>query len=245
MNYNTYTFDSFPYLDKLLTIPPYTVFYRGVPNGKNIPNLDVLRSSTPIYIASKDIANRYSMVPENDLLFKISNIHELKLIDMRKIISMMPMILNNIEYNNNKTNISIFNNLKIVLGFTSIDEQIALLQKDDFKYRIKQLIDFSNTPRFVNSGVRLPITNFDQNMILIIKEIFSSYCDGIISPQLKTPFETSGFSHEEIILFDTSKLKIVDFNDANIVEKHITTLFGLVLLKFFTLMFHKIILNSY
>jgi len=53
-----------------------------------------------------------------------------------------------------------------------------------------------------------------------MKSIFGNYYDGIISPRLKTVYENNGFSHEEIIIFDTQKLYILENND-NIEKLHI------------------------
>lgn len=132
------------------------------------------------------------------------------------------MIINtfdpNNEYNQRMSTI-----IKLVLGSTSIDEQISILQQLEQipKERIDKLLIFSKQSRLFRTGVRIPITNFDAELILLLKKIFSSYYDGIIAPQLSTPFENNNLSHEEIILFDANNLKILDNNKINIETKNI------------------------
>lgn len=218
MIYTTFNFSSFNYYDKPIILPPNTVFYRGIPNGKNIPNLDILRKEFPIYLGSDEISKAYCS-GENDLCIKIANKDFLKLVDIRKIINMLPMILNMIPYK--QENKQIIDILKLTLGICSLSEQMHIISNYNISYeKRKRLIDFHNKERNINTGIRIPVTDADSLMIQIMKSIFGNYYDGIISPRLKTVYETNGFSHEEIIIFDTKKLYILE-NNENVEKLHI------------------------
>jgi hypothetical protein len=208
----TYTFSDFPYTDKPIIIPKHAIFYRGISKGKNIAKLNVLRSDVPIYVGSIDVAKSYSH-SDRDLFFKLQAKKDLKLIDIRKVISLLPLILNKLDIN--ESNKNIINLLKVVLGITTLNEQIEITKTLDGipADRIKSLEEFLKTERFFNLGVRIPITNLDSTMVLILKQIFSNYFDGVIAPKLITPFDPSGKSHEEIILFEASNLEILDGNN--------------------------------
>lgn len=203
----TYNFENFAYVDKPIVIPENALFYRGISNATNITNLDVLRKDIPIYLGSYNIAKAYSF-DERDALYIIKFKKDLKLLDIRKAISLLPVIINTMPVTDENKNL--INYLKVTLGITNIHEQINLVDIPDD--RKNNMINFANSNRLLNSGVRIPITNMDAVMALILKKIFSSYYDGIISPKLNTPFEPLGYSHEEIIIFDTNNLEIVDIN---------------------------------
>jgi hypothetical protein len=101
-----------------------------------------------------------------------------------------------------------------------------------------------NQNRLINSGVRIPITNLDANMVLILKQIFSNYYDGLIAPKLITPFELSGYSHEEIIIFDTDALEIVQDQNININQKYIGQILGKNM-KFYTMNVYTGVIKFY
>jgi hypothetical protein len=211
MTYNTYIFDNFSYVDKLITIPKSTIFYRGISGGKHLTDEQILRSGKPMYIASEDIAKAYCGNPENDRCVQFITKDNLYLLDLRKIILLLPSIIDTIPYIDN--NIALVNTLKITLGISSLDEQIQLLQITDSTTDNR----YKKIPKFINSGIRIPVTDLDATMVVILSLIFKNYCDGIIAPKLNSPFEVSGRSHQEIILFDSIKLQIID----NIIVKKI------------------------
>jgi hypothetical protein len=136
MTNNTYIFD------KLITIPETTIFYRGVSGGKHMTDEQILRPGKPIYIASEDIASAYCRNPENDRCVQFITTDNLKLLDLRKIISLLPFLLHDIEPNNNNNNLT--NILKITLGISSLDEQIELLDnyKTIFADNYKRIITY-------------------------------------------------------------------------------------------------------
>ena len=215
----THVFSDFPYIDKPILIPIHAVFYRGIAKGKNIKNLEVLRENMPIYLVSSLVAKYYS-TNDNDIFIKIKTKRDLRLIDIRKVISLLPMILNTLPVND--LNTQLIKTLKLSLGITNINEQIDIIKTTDIPQdRIDRMIDFSKNNRWFNLGVRIPITTFDATIVLILKQIFSSYYDGIIAPQLITPFEINGKSHKEVIIFNANKLDIINDDLVNIEEKHI------------------------
>lgn len=228
----TYSFDDFPYVDKPIIIPEGTIFFRGISNGKNINNLNVLRNNIPIYLGSKSVAKLYS-TNINDKFYNLQLKKDLRLIDIRKVIYILPFLLNTFDasdsYNNHITMV-----LKVVLGLTNIDEQIALVNNMSGipKDRKDNLLNFAKGKRLFNLGVRIPITNLDAEMVLLLKKIFSSYYDGIISPKLFSPFEYNYYTHEEIIKFDTSNLEIInEINTEEIIEFNIINILDQDLLK--------------
>ena len=124
-------------------------------------------------------------------------------------------------------NIRLIDYLKITLGISNIKEQVQLIKSfTDTNDGIERVKVFSKQKRHINTGVRIPVTNLDCKMVAIIRDVFSVLCDGIIAPKLETPFESSGYSHEEIIIFNPSKLAIVN-NDLIIISKNITELINM------------------
>ena len=65
------------------------------------------------------------------------------------------------------------------------------------------------------NGVRIGFTNIDIKVVIILKELFGSYCDGFIAPMLFSPFHMNNIN-EEILLFNP-KVSVIetnlDFND--------------------------------
>lgn len=214
----TYLFDDFPYVDKPIYIPINTVFYRGISRAKTIQNLNPLRKDTPIYIAPKYIAESYSS-GNTDILYRVYLKKELRLIDIRKVINLLPMILN--KSNTNEYNIRMSNIIKLNLGVSTIDDQISIINqiKEIPKDRIDKLIEFSKKFRLFRTGVRIPITNFDSEIFILLKFIFSSYYDGIIAPQLPSPFEYNNMSHEEIIIFNADNLELLPNENNVLIEQ--------------------------
>lgn len=224
MTFYTYQFQEFPYFDKLIKIPMNTIFFRGISGGKNFPNTQILRKDKPIYISSENVAKAYSTNKNNDKFVKIVNIEELLIIDIRKIISLLRIIINDVQDKQELT--EIINIFKISLGISTIDDQIQLLEpyKDALKDRFTKLIEYGKKIRLLNTGIRIGITEIDANMTSILSNIFSSYCDGIIAPRLNTVFEEVGKSHEELIIFNVNKLQILNDN-VDIKIKNIIDLF--------------------
>jgi hypothetical protein len=224
--YTTYKFDEFEYIDGILKIPSDTVFFRGIRDIDEISEFKVLRKDIPIYLTNyKNALEKYAKIKEN--LFIISNKLELKLMDIRKVISIMQYLINN--NNSSSTDEDINTGLKylsISLGLVDLNTQIKYIVDivnkegiDDtlFIHSIKELIKYNEKsptyfPFLNKPGVRIGITDIDGLSIIIIKDIFSDYCDGIIAPRLFSPLQPDNHLHEEIILFDTNKLKEIKDN---------------------------------
>jgi hypothetical protein len=63
-------------------------------------------------------------------------------------------------------------------------------------------------------------------MTILLKELFSDYCDGYIAPQLFSPIQNNFFMHEEVVIFDAPKcLDVIDEpNKEDIMFNHISFL---------------------
>jgi hypothetical protein len=204
----TYDFSDFPYVDKPIILPIHTVLYRGISEAVKlgVTISDVLRKNVPIYLGSQNVSKAYSK-GENDKLYKIAALEDLKLIDIRKVIALLPMFVNMLPNNNE----GLVNVLKISLGISTLDEQIEIISQssqisDDIKEKV---IKFSKKKRYINSGIRIPITSIDASMVVILKQIFGTYYDGVIAPRLFTPFSDINYSHEEVIIFYPEKLQVI------------------------------------
>lgn len=211
----TYNFSYFDYTRNHIDIPPGTIFFRGIANGKLIPNLNILRPNVPIYVSSERISKFYCSNQTNDICVQLKTLSTLRLFDIRKIMYILPSLINNRSYNVNDTNFNqLVDVLKLTLGLCTFDEQISIyksLYPNADQLYLARLNEFHNRKRYFNTGMRAPITDIDNKMTITLKHIFSSVCDGIISPILESPFDPKGFSHEEIILFDPSKVEIVNY----------------------------------
>lgn len=220
----TYDFKEFPYTDKPIYLPENTVFFRGISSGRTIEKLDIFRKDMPIYLASESTATAYAS-GKDDYLIKCYCTKKLRLLDIRKMIRILPIILNTNLINANE--IFDCNVLKLVFGICDLPEQLSLLTNFVTNIPVERVDNFKSiAPRLFNLGFRVPITNLDSLMFLKMKSIFGNYYDGIISPRLYTPFEVhqpEQKSHEEIILFDASNLAIIN-SSVNIELKPIVSI---------------------
>lgn len=195
----TYDFADFPYVDKTITIPVGSIFYRGIPNSKGcqLNTQKILRKDVPIYIGPEKVARAYCS-GVNDAIYILETKKEIKLIDIRKVIAVLPMIMNMLPMNSD--NEPSINALKI----STLQEQIQLLSNSSNlnNERKDRILQFAQIKRYIDTGIRIPITNIDRIMLVILKTIFGSFYQGVIAPRLYTPFEASGYSHEEILIFD-------------------------------------------
>ena len=229
MEYTTYNFDNFNYTDILITIKPNTLFYRGIRDLKAIKNFDILRKDVPIYLASKESAKKYS--DDNDSnIFSISVNEYIKIIDIRKIQHILQIVLDSYIYKKNdtefKTHMEIFS---LALGLVDYKTQviefdrIAREQKwiedpniSNGINRMKQFFnDKINTYKMARGpltklGFRIALTDVDALVVLFLKELFGDYCDGYIAPKMFSPLQPEFYINEELVLFDTKKLVVVD-----------------------------------
>ena len=230
MEFKTYDYKQFHYVDGFINIPQYALFYRGVSfPGKS--KIDILRKNIPIYLSSKDIAlTRYANKDHKDL-YCISNSEALKLLDIRKITNLLPMLIDSYKFDKNDNDyINAINCLSISLGIVDLNIQIQLLNNfinaynitekpflDGFKrvLEYKQDCDELKKTRgpLNKEGIRFALTNFDGQSIFILKELFGGFCDGFIAPRLTSPMQEDLFTHEEIVVFDTNILRVIDEPD--------------------------------
>lgn len=114
----------------------------------------------------------------------------------------------------------------IALGICSMEKQIRLLSniRASIAGSYQRMVDFytlinaspSNHPLWINpiepNGVRIAITNGDYFVFDILKQLFGSIADGIISPVMHSPYHSQGASDrvqdgellEEIVIFNPS-----------------------------------------
>lgn len=219
---NTYSFDTFDYTDNYISIPQGTLFYRGITNipNKNIP-YEIIRD-VPIYLGSEIIAKEYGKI------YKIASRSSMRLLDLRKIINIMPMILDNSnDYETCRL-------IMIAFGLVPYMFQIRLFQdfnnqmisqgriKDNAaKNTINEKIKYMSNFKFDNiqhnpvltRGVRIGEQYIDGKVMLILKELFKDVCDGYIAPKMLSPYHINDIAHEEIVIFDPIKNQLYVVND--------------------------------
>jgi hypothetical protein len=224
----TYLYANFDYIDTFLDIPANTVFYRGVPEG-----VEIIRNY-PMYLAPEHIAKMYGKC------IALYNNKSLKLVDIRKLINILPMIINSQEYDVS-TDINILNSIQYLmmgLGITTYENQIRMfanmttrtLENPSFDQslreqvlaKLKKMFDYrpKSNPLEAPRGVRIGETTINGKIILIMKELFKNYCDGYIAPQLPSPYHDEGFVHEEIVLFNPKNF--IEIYNGNVSDKPIT-----------------------
>jgi hypothetical protein len=221
-----YNFQMFPYVDGYINIPADGIFYRGIDSPSK--DIDILRPNIPIYLSSKKIAlEKYAKSESN--LYCISNNVTLKLIDIRKVMTLLPMIIDsqNIKRQNIKRHDAEFNeileNLCVSLGLVDLDTQLAILNAilkrenvtdTHFLNGFQRLVNYAkqvNRPLFGKKlGIRIGITDIDGYTMMILKELLHDYCDGIIAPKIISPLQDDAYLHEEIIVFNIDNLRVVD-----------------------------------
>jgi hypothetical protein len=228
MTVATYKFDNFNYCDSVIIIPKNSVFYRGISDIKN-PN--ILRKNTPIFLSSKKVAFIKYANSKNENLYCISNKTPLRLLDLRKIINLLPMLIDSYKFDPTDSEyLEAIKVLSVSLGIVDLNIQVKLLhdilKANDVKdvniingfKRLHSFLDYMNKfrgPRgpYNKLGVRIGITDIDGYMVLILKELFKNYCDGFISPLLTSPIQDDLVLHEEILIFDTENLEVVPEHD--------------------------------
>ena len=221
---STYEFREFNYSDSIITIPRNTIFYRGI---SDVKKPDILRPNIPIYLSSKEVAyKRYAKKMEN--LYHLSNKHPLKLLDLRKIINLLPILIDSYKYDSDDRDyLDAIAILSITLGIVDINIQFKLLS-DFYRNnnildpgllqgynRVKDFVDGVNNFKFPRGpynklGVRIAITDIDGYMVVILKELFKNICDGFIAPELLSPLQNNSKTHEEIVIFNPEYLEKVN-----------------------------------
>lgn len=205
----TYVFDRFDYVDDFVHLPQGTILYRGIQD--NIPESGVLRDM-PMYLAPESIARVYGKV------YALETIKGVRLLDLRKIISLLPTILSSMQkFGNDELNCAA--HLSMAYGCCSYRTQIEKLSSyyqhispripadinNKFKKRIHNMIsfDFNKVPHdpIEIKGIRTGDSNINGYAVSVFKEIFKHWCDGYIAPRMFSPYQEEGWVHEEIVIF--------------------------------------------
>lgn len=211
----TYDFKNFSYCDVDIIIPEDTYFCRGI----DVITTEIIRDM-PIYIGPEYIAKEYGKV------YYLKTKSTLKLIDIRKLMHLMKLIIASRKTNNATIKNSI-SYITMAFGLCSYDKQIKLLEEfseyiktysnskeslDYFNYCVKNMkeIDPSNKLNPIEpEGVRVAETYIDGFVITILKELFNGIYDGFIAPKLISTFHKDNQTHEEIVIFDPkNKLEV-------------------------------------
>ena len=227
----TYNFEKFNYTDNYIYLPKNTLFYRGIDKNTS----EVIRDM-PIYLGPKKIAELYcGGVKEN--IKTIASISSLRLLDLRKIMNFLPMVLDNSKDENMcrllmiafglcsyKDQIDLFGNLNLQMmkdGKINIklipELQKKLLYMDTFNWNVA-----THNP-IIPKGVRIGEPYIDSLVMLILKELFKDVCDGYIAPKLFSPYHINNTAHEEIVIFNPKQelyvsdgfesVEIIDINE--------------------------------
>jgi len=242
--YHYFDFKDFDFTDGIINIPENTLFFRGIQDEQNIKNLIILRPERPIYLTSKEVAHtKY----KSKKLYCIKK--NLKLMDIRKIMYILLMMLDSYnadfrdsEYINSVTILTIslglcelpiqihlldnflknnnINDVNIINGYSRLVEYLEAYKMN------KQDILGASGSLYWKKGVRIGLTDIDIEMTILLKELFSDYCDGYIAPQLFSPIQNNFFMHEEVVIFDAPKcLDVIDEpNKEDIMFHHISSL---------------------
>jgi hypothetical protein len=217
----TYDFKRFPYTDTVISLPENTVFYRGF----QAPPHDVLRPNVPIYIAPYGIASQYGKI-----VYELHTTRVLRMLDLRKIMAMMPTILRgrNINDASDQQVLKLLSFVTMAFGLVSYGRQTQLLQQhlldnmdpsnpegsNFFRARLAnmQSFDLSATPLNASEpeGVRVGETVIDGHVMLVVKELFAEVCDGYIAAKCFSPFHVGNFTHEEVVVFDPTSLRVAE-----------------------------------
>lgn len=238
--YTTYDFTNFNYTDSLINIHKNSIFYRGIRDIESINNLNILRNNVPIYLSSKDSAKQYSSNNPNNI-YSICITDDIKVFDLRKIQLLLEFILDSHKYKENEHEFKFYMGLfSIALGLVDYKTQIHEFEKLAIKegwndsnisqgiLRMKHLYTTQietfkiNRGPFNKKGFRIAITDIDEYMTLFLKELFGKICDGYIAPKMLSPLQPDYYIVEELVLFNTDKLKVVE--NIQVYSNHINSL---------------------
>lgn len=228
MKYTTFTFENFPYVDGTITVPPRTVFYRGIDHTP-----ETIIRDKPLFLSTNAVAKSYGNV------YTIVNPKKtLVLVDLRKLISLLPHIFGS-RTNNDPDTIDCIVKLSIAYGTCSYIHQMNMIgqmmeqttdthEKAAIKQCLKRMHDATqwvsrNGNPITPQGVRIPDTTNDGYTVCILKELFHTLYDGYIAPKMYTPYHPSLCIHEEIVVFDPIRSGLVakTIKADNIIKKTI------------------------
>lgn len=229
-------FTSFePYYGERIIIPPKTLLWRGYDTTYEPI------SDRPTYFSMKHIAMGYAKLPGRALAPFWSK-SPLTLLDIRfcgllckqffECITHESRVVKEDEFSILMTTLSLGNcsfqhQMRLFRTLlkrypslsTYLKENIHAMEAHAKKHE-KELVE--------QSGVRIAETTIDGFTMTFLRELFGGIVDGIISPQLQTPFhiEKNGKMSPEIILFkpDSCALTLVSMIQAPVTPLYINTL---------------------
>lgn len=216
-----------------MTLPPALFHFREfefVHGAFSLPHEDfyLFRSvhpslpmspTQPTFFGDYEVAKFYS---DGRLLKVYQPKRRIRIMDLRYIQAFLPMLWQDCSVISQAER-EIIRITSIVLGLTSYDTQIKLLQ--DFNSSVLQpmiqrMQDFKKLtvkPTWVNPiemrGVRCGITDIDYHVMSFLKELLGDIIDGIIAPAIPTPFHDQinqeigkSMIYQELVLFDPSQV---------------------------------------
>ena len=195
----------FEYTHGIINMPSGMVWYRAYD-----PALPPLING-PLYFGDK--ATSWLYAQNGRLLGEFQPRHDLRVLDLRYVMSMLPYMIHN------DFNTEIAKKITVALGLCTMSKQIELLEElfdgQDVTgvERMKQFMDLQDKPNWVNpfeiQGVRVGITDIDYEVMEWLKALFYPIVDGIIAPALPSPFHdqmSPSISQskllQELVLFD-------------------------------------------
>lgn len=216
MKYYNLIFDEFPpVIGKSIIIPKNFLFFRGHSIKENV------LSETPKFFGNEEVAISYSL---NKKLSCFTNTKEIKLLDLRYLKLFLQPILSNRSNNNYD---EIIARTMMAFGICSYKKQIELVKHFYSEYKniensMKNFEKEINNKKIMGinpiepQGFRIAETNNDAYVFLFLQKLLGEYCDGIISPQLSSPFhieKNNKTMTSEIILFNPKKAGLVLIKD--------------------------------
>ena len=211
----------FEFVHGPFNLPDNIYIFRAEDPSRSIP------PSYPKFFGDYEAANFYYSIGQGSRILKAYRVKPLtRVLDIRYIQATLPFLWD--THNKSSDDIDIVKMVSLVLGLTSFNRQIELLQevldismyKDDLKKYIQRMKDFRNLKSKPSSwtnpvelrGVRCGITDIDYMVMGFLKELFGDLVDGIIAPALYSPFHTTinnditkSMMYQELIIFDPSR----------------------------------------
>ena len=193
--------------------------YIDLPKNTILYNLHNIADDKPIFLKS------HKCKDDNDASYITQK--ELKLLDIRYMNILLKDILKYRFDIIKDISLDVIENISFSLGLIGYKLQLEFLERYININNDKSIIDGYNNMKiyydnYINTsldmrnnivdlfeldGIRISIIEYDKQLKIILKKIFSEYCDGYISPCLFSPFHKN-YHVEEILLFDiTNNIK--------------------------------------
>jgi len=189
--------------------------YIDLPKNTILYNVDNIADDEPLFFKS------HKCKDNKDICYITQK--ELKLLDIRYMNILLKDILKYRFDIIKDLSLDVIENVSFALGLISYKLQLTFLERYINVNNDKSIIDgynnmkiyydnYNNTSLdmrnnivdlFELDGIRISIIEYDKQLKIILKKIFSEYCDGYISPCLFSPFHKN-YHGEELLLFDVT-----------------------------------------